>query len=148
MLEDERDDGPAQNREAHRRRNTEQKNQSQRVGQSAAEFDIIRLRAAARKRRQCRRGDGHAKHADGKLNETKSVAQPRNRAVGYGAGGGSDNRGRKISVDKNIDLHGSSTDNRRSHQAEDLANTRIADTDHGPIAESGADKARPLDGEL
>src|SRR5262245_60425106 len=148
MLKNQSHDGPAQNREAYRRRDTEQKNQCQRMGQSAAELDVIRLRAAARKRRQCRCGNGYAKNTDGKLHETESVTQPRHRAVGYDAGSGIDNGGCKIGVDKNVNLYGSSADNRRPHQTEDLADTRIIDADHWPIAKPGAGEARPLDGEL
>src|SRR5262245_7540352 len=83
-----------------------------------------------------------------KLHETKSIAQPRHRAVSYGAGGGIDNGRCKISVDKNVNLHGCGANYSRPHQTKDLADTRIVEADHRPVAEPSADQTRPLDGEL
>src|SRR5690242_5576882 len=116
--------------------------------QSLTKFDIIWVACAAGKRRQRCGCDGDAEHADGKLHKAKRITQPRHGPIEDSAGGGIDDLGGKVGVDKNIDLHGCSADDRRTHEAHDLAYSRIVEVQHRPVTKSGAAQAWPLNRKL
>src|SRR6476469_2988406 len=116
--------------------------------QGLTKFDVIRIAGAAGQRWQRGRCDGDAEHADRKLHKAKCIAQPGHGPVEDSAGGGIDDLRGKVGVDENIDLHGCSTDDRRTHETHDLAYSRIVEVQHRPVAKSGAAQARPLNRKL
>src|ERR1041384_3665653 len=116
--------------------------------QGLTKLDVIWIAGAAGQGRQRSRGDGDAEHADRKLHKEKRINQPGDRSVKDSAGGGIDDFRRKVRVDENIDLHRRSADNRRTHEAHDLGDSRGVQVEHRPVAKTSVPQARPLNRKL
>src|ERR1051325_7661579 len=116
--------------------------------QGLTKLDVIWIAGAAGQGRQRSRGDGDAEHANRKLHKPKRITQPGDRSVKDSTSGGIDDLRCEVGVDENIDLHGRSADNRRTHEAHDLAYSRVVQVEHRPVAKTSASLARPLNRKL